>query len=243
MSQMALALEAGISTRHLSYVETGRAAPGRAALQRLLDVLQTPLGERNAVFLAAGYAPPYGRVGLDAPELAAARAALERILEKHEPYPAVVVDRCWNTVMRNRGAERLLAFFPECAKLDPPNGMRLMLHPNGLRPFVRDWERLAAHLVLRLRREAASNPSDADLRAFVDDVLAYPGLPEPQQAAETDAPPPAFFTIDYRRGDLAISLFSTIATFGTAQDLGLQELRIECFFPADEATRRAFEAA
>jgi len=153
LSQLDLALEAGISSRHLSYVETGRAERSREMVLRLAVALQVPLGERNALLLAGGYAPVYRQTGLDALEMGQARSAVEFILAQQEPYPAIVVDRLWNILMTNGGTKRFFALFPESHPPGTPNAMRTLLHPAGLRPYIENWEDLAARLLQRLHRE------------------------------------------------------------------------------------------
>jgi len=242
LSQLDLALDTGISSRHLSYLETGRAQPSRDMVLRLAVALQVPLSERNALLLAAGFAPLYRQTSLDALEMNHARRAVEFTLAQQEPYPAIAVDQHWNILMRNRGATRFLALFPECNPPGPSNALRLLFHPEGLRPFIENWNDLAARLILRVHREAAANPSDEVMKALLEEFLAYPGVPSRWLVSNIEKPPEPFLTIDYHRGDLKIRLFSSIATFGTAQDLTLSGLRIESFFPADEATRAILTA-
>jgi transcriptional regulator with XRE-family HTH domain len=241
-SQLDLALEAEISTRHLSYVETGRAQPSREMVIRLSEALQVPLRERNALLLAAGYAPFYGHARLDEGEMDAARRAVELILGQQEPFPAIVVDRHWNIVMENAGTTRFLGLFPGCESIRPRNGVRFVFHPNGLRPFIENWVTVAARIIQRLHREAAANPSDETLRAFLDELLAYPSVPSRWRTPNVDDPPLPLLTIDYRHQGRRLRLFSTLTTFGSPQEVALQELRIECFFPADETTRVALAA-
>jgi len=241
-SQLDLALEAEISTRHLSYVETGRAQPSREMVIRLSEALQVPLRERNALLLAAGFAPFYGHASLDAAEMDDARLAVELILEQQEPFPAVVIDRYWNTLLENGGTTRFLDLFPGCESIRPRNGVRLVFHPKGLRPFIENWETVAARIIQRLHREAVANPSDETMSAFLDELLSYPDVPSRWRMLNLDESPPPLLTINYRHQGRCLRLFSTIATFGSPQDVALQEMRIECFFPADEATRRALRA-
>src|SRR6516164_1843297 len=160
LSQLDLALDADISTRHLSCIERGRAQPSREMVLRLAEALQVPLRERNALLLAAGYAPLYRHTGLDAPELEAARRAVEVFVAQLEPNPVLVLDRYWNVLRMNAGAKRFLALFPGCDSGTPLNGPRLVFHPQGLRPFVENWDVVAAHIIRRVHREAADNPSD-----------------------------------------------------------------------------------
>jgi transcriptional regulator with XRE-family HTH domain len=237
LSQLDLALDADISTRHLSCVETGRAQPSREMVLRLAETLQIPLRERNALLLAAGYAPLYRNTSLDTPEAEAARRAVELLMAQLEPYPVLVVDRYWNTLKMNTGAKRFLAFFPGCDSVTPHNGVRLVFHPQGLRPFIENWESVAARIIQRVHREAAANPADETMKCFLEELLSYPGVPSRWRMLDLDDAPPPFLTINYRWKKSTLRLFSALTTFGTALDIALQELRIESFFPADEATR------
>jgi transcriptional regulator with XRE-family HTH domain len=237
VSQLDLALDAEISTRHLSCVETGRAQPSREMVLRLAEALQVPLRERNALLLAAGYAPLYRHTGLDAPELDAARRAVELFIAQLEPNPVLVLDRHWNILRMNAGAKRFLTLFPGCDSVTPLNGPRMVFHPQGLRPFVENWDTIAAHIIRRIHREVADNPSDETLKSFLDELLSYPGVPSRWSTIDLDGTPPPFLTINYRWKNSTLRLFSAFTTLGTPLDVVLQELRIESFFPADEATR------
>lgn len=243
VSQLGLALEADVSMRHLSYVETGRAQPSREMVLRLAEALQVPLRERNTLLLAADYAPLYSETGLDAPEMAEARRAVEFILAQQEPYPAIVLDRHWNLLMANAGTKRFLALFPECAPPGPPNGLRLIFHPQGLRPFIESWDDLAARLIQRLHREVAGDPSNVATRTLLDELLSYPEVPSRWRVPDLEHAPPPLLSVGYRHKDRVLRFFSTITTFGTPQDVTVQELRIECFFPADETTRSVLTAS
>jgi transcriptional regulator with XRE-family HTH domain len=237
LSQLDLALDADISTRHLSCVETGRAQPSREMVVRLAEALQVPLRERNALLLAAGYAPLYRDTGLDAPGVEAARLIVEHLMTQLEPYPAVVVDRCWNTLRMNAGAKRFLGLFPGCDSGTPHNGVRLVFDPQGLRPFIENWEVVAARIIRRVHREAADNPSDETMRRFLEDLLSYPEVPSRWCMPDLDGVPPPFVTTNYRWKNSTLRLFSALTTLGATLDVALQEIRIESFFPADEATR------
>jgi transcriptional regulator with XRE-family HTH domain len=237
LSQLDLALDADISTRHLSCVETGRAQPSREMVLRLAETLQIPLRERNALLLAAGYAPLYACTDLDAPETEAARRVVELFTTQHEPYPVLVVDRYWNMLKTNAGAERFFALFPGCTSVKPRNGVRLVFHPQGLRPFIENWEGVAARIIQRVHREVVANPSDERMKSFLEELLSYPEVPNRWRMLDLDAAPPPFLTIDYKWKNFTLRLFSALTTFGSAMDIALQELRIESFFPADETTR------
>jgi len=206
---------------------------------RLADGLQIPLRERNTLLLAAGYAPLYHETDLNTAEMEEARRAVEFILAQQEPYPAIVLDRHWNLLLANAAAGRFRALFPECNPPQPANSLRLILHPRGLRPFILNWEEVASRMMQRLQREAAANPADTRTGALLQEVLGYPGVSSRWQTPDLDRPPSPLLPIRYQRDDQVYSFFSTITTFGTPQDITLQELRIECFFPADETTRAA----
>ena len=209
---------------------------------RLAEALQVPLRERNGLLLAAGYAPVYCHTDLDTPELEAARGAVEFLMTQHEPYPVLLVDRYWNTLRMNAGAKRFLGLFPGSDSVTPHNGVHLVFHPQGLRPFIENWESVAARMIQRVHREVNANPSDETMKRFLQELLSYPDVPSRWRMLDLDAAPPPFATINYRWKNSTLRLFSTLTTFGTAQDIALQELRIESFFPADEHTRAALTA-
>src|SRR5262245_3138232 len=235
LSQLDLALEAEVSPRHLSFVETGRSTPSRELLLHLAEQLQVPLRERNALLLAAGYAPLYPQRPLDDATMGPVRAALEKILTGHEPYPAVVFDQRFDLVSANAPAMALLSDGVAPELLRPPvNVMRLALHPSGLARRTLNLAEVAAHLVGRVHRQAmiSGDPAVAALHA---ELAAYPSLAA--APAMPDAATALFVPVRIRRTDGAeLRLFSTVATFGTALDVTLAELAIESFFPADEGT-------
>ena len=241
LSQLDLSLDAEISMRHLSCVETGRAQPSREMVLRLAEALLVPLRERNALLLAAGYAPLYRYTNLDTPDLdtpeaEAAARAVELLMAQLEPYPVLVLDRHWNTLKMNAGAKRFLALFPGCDSGTPHNGVRLVFQPQGLRPFIENWDVVAARIIRRLHREVADNPSDEKLKCLLQELLDYPEVPSRWRMLDLDGAPPPFLTINYRCKNSTFRFFSFLTSLGTPLDVGLQELRIESFFPADEAT-------
>jgi transcriptional regulator with XRE-family HTH domain len=237
-SQLALATEARISIRHLSFLETGRAQPSREMVHRLAHVLDVPLGEQNALLVAAGFAPIYGERELSAPELEHVRRALEFILRQQEPYPAIVMDGGWNIIMRNDAAQRIFGLFRPLTnegRAQALNGMRTVFHPQGIRQFMVNWEGMAGPLIQMLHREAASgtNSAAADLR---DELLAYSGVPAPCKLADPHAPVQPVLTMRLKKDGASVSFFSTMTALALPRDIMLEQLRIECFYPADDAT-------
>lgn len=236
ISQLELALNAAVSPRHVSFLETGRAQPSREMVVRLADELQVPLRERNALLLAAGYAPLYTERPLDAPEMEAVRQGLDRFLRAHEPYPAVVVDRHHNLVAANDALDLLLdGVAPDL--LEPPaNGMRIALHPRGMAPRTLNLPEWSAHLLSRVRREAHLT-GDLELMSLYDELTGYPGVDVTPAQREIQAGdivlPLRLRDID---GEGELAFFSTLSTFGTAADITLAELAIEAFYPANART-------
>jgi transcriptional regulator with XRE-family HTH domain len=240
MSQLTLATEAGISTRHLSFLETGRAQPSREMVQLLAGMLDVPLGDRNALLVSAGYAPAYGERPLGAPELEPVRRALQYTLRQQEPFPALVVDGEWNIVMRNEGSRRIFDLFgdPDCeGDADCVNVMRTVFDPRGLRRYIVNWEELAGCLVNSLHRQVAATGSDAMAR-LRDELLAYPGVPARWSVPDPCVEMQPLVGMQLRKDDLSLTFFSMITTLGTPRDVTLQQLKIECFFPADAVTEQ-----
>jgi transcriptional regulator with XRE-family HTH domain len=237
LSQLDLALQADVSSRHLSYVETGKAKPSREMVARLAEALDVPLRERNALLLAAGYAPLYRQTQLGAGDLTLARRAVEFILKQQEPYPAIVVDRYWNLLQANGSAGQLFGFL-----LDGPpaeaNVLRMVFRPDGLRPVIANWEEVAGDMIRRLHQESVGPDEANDGRALIAEVLSYPGVPARWHTEELTAPTTPLLTIVFRKNGRELRFFSTITTFGTPKDITLEQLRIECSYPADEATER-----
>jgi transcriptional regulator with XRE-family HTH domain len=235
MSQERLAREAEISTRHLSCLETGRAAPSKTMVLVLGSALDLPLRERNTLLEAAGFVAAYKDEPLDAPEAIALKRAVELVLAGMEPNGAVAVDRAWNLLQMNTGAARLLAaFLPPTAPQEVlGNVLVASLHPDGLRPSIVNFEEVAAITLERARREAARAPNDP-LYARVREIVAnIPDLPPARTPASASGP---FITVHMKRGENEARLFTTIATIGTPMDATAEEIRIETYFPADERT-------
>jgi transcriptional regulator with XRE-family HTH domain len=241
VSQLELALQAGVSQRHLSFVEIGRANPSRELVLRLSAELGLALRDRNALLLAAGYAPAYPETPLQAEELRPVRHALAKILTGHEPFPAVVVDRCFDLVWSNKPARMILTEGVAPELLTPrPNTMRVALHPRGLAPRITNFAEYAPHLLARLRHEAALAPGHPVAELYRE-VHAYPTV-----TGHHEHTPGASLFISLRLralGGQELAFLSTIATFGTARDITIAELWIESFFPADKATSAALHTA
>jgi transcriptional regulator with XRE-family HTH domain len=241
LSQLELALQAEVSTRHLSCVETGRASPSREMVLRLGERLQLPPRERNALLVAAGYAPMYRERPFDAPAMAPARAAVQRILDAHEPWPALAMDRHWNLVMHNRLVPLLLqGVAPELLQA-PVNVLRLSLHPLGLAPRIHNLPQWRAHLLERLRQQIAAT-GDGTLAALSDELAAQP---EVESSAAHPLPGEHLGVLMPLRFDTplgTLDLISTTTVFGTAVDITLQELALETFFPANDATADRLKA-
>lgn len=238
LSQLDLANETGVSTRHLSCVETGRARPSRELVLHLAEHLEVPLRARNELLLAAGYAPVFGHSDLAAPELAQVSAALDLVLAHAEPYPALVVDRHWDLVRANSGLLLLLDGV-EPDLLEPPvNVLRVSLHPRGLAPRLEDFAAYSGHVLTTLRRQAAALGDPALVRLH-DELAAYPGVAAAAPLTET---PGVLLPVRLRTDDGVLSFLTTVARFGTAADVTTSELSVESFFPADEETARRVRA-
>ncbi len=233
-SQLSLALAAGVSARHLSFVETGRSEPSRELVVRLGEALSLSLRERNALLVAAGYAPVYRETALAEQAMAPVRRAMDFILAQQEPFPAFVVDRHWDVVAVNGGLRHLFGWMRDGAK--PHNNiMRQVFDPADMRPFVANWDEVAAELLRHLRHDVAVSPTDGTLRSLLDEVLAYPDVPADWQQTSAGASP--LLTVIFRKGPTELRFFSTITTFATPRDVAIDELRIECMFPLDDETQ------
>jgi len=236
-SQLTLALDANISARHLSFVESGRAKPSRDMVIKLAGVLNVPLRERNSLLIAAGYAQMYRETGLAQPELVQARKAVELIFKHQEPYPAVVMDRHWNLIDSNKAAQTFFGLLlADCNPPSPPNVLRLMFHPNGLQPWVANWNDVAHALIQRVHREAVGGSPDQKTLSLLEEIKSYPGVSEALRTPNLAAPITPLLPVQFRKGNFAADFFSAVTTLGTPLDITLQEIRIECFFPADEQT-------
>jgi transcriptional regulator with XRE-family HTH domain len=230
LSQLDLALEAGVSTRHLSFVETGRAKPSPEMVLHLADELQVPLRERNRLLLAAGYAPVYEERALDEPEMQPVHEAVQAVLDGHEPYPAITVDRAWALVAHNRAAGMLIEGLPEHLLAPPMNVLRASLHPEGMAPRIVNLAQWKAHILDRLGRQAQLT-GDPALRTLYEELEGYPAPPDDPGPTSDVAVP-----LRLRTPGGELRFISTVTTFGTPADITVEELSIESFFPADRAT-------
>lgn len=239
-SQMDLALDVGVSTRHLSCIETGRARPSPAMLEALAGALDVPLRERNRLLLAAGYAPRYAARTLDDAGMVQVRSALDRLLRAHEPNPGLVVDRQWNVVMANRTASALAGLLPPDLLQPSFNVFRASLHPRGLGALTENFADWAGYLLQVLRR-AILTSGDAGLQQLEQEVLAYPQVAAvaaqaPAHPADALPEAPLLVPCVLRLPQGRLSMFTTLTTFGTPRDITLEELSIELFYPADDAS-------
>ena len=238
MSQLDLALEAETSARHMSFIETGRAQPSRVMVLRLAETLGLPLRDRNRLLNAAGYISAFKETPIEDATMSQVRRALEFTLSHHEPYPAMVVNRYWDLLVANRSAARLMAQLgiDVLDSRETVNLLRLLLNPDQLRRYVVDWEEAARGLIVRAQQEFRAPPPDDTASALLTELLGYPGVPRSWCEPRFDQDALPVCSMSFEKDGLRTSWFSTIATFGTPRDITLQELRIESFFPADDAT-------
>lgn len=241
LSQLDLAHVADVSTRHLSYVETGRANPSRDLVLRLVNRLDIPLRERNALLEAAGFAPMYRERSLDAPDMASARAAVQRILDCHEPWPALAMDRHWNLVMCNRMVPLLMAGAAPALLQGPVNVLRLSLHPQGLAPRIANLRQWREHLFERLRQQIHAT-GDESLAALLAELRAYPDAIGGEAVALPGEHQGVLMPFEFHTLQGVLRLVSTTTVFGSPVDITLQELALETFFPADEETAARLRA-
>ena len=244
VSQMDLALDVGMSTRHLSFIETGRSRPSPGMLLALAERLQLPLRERNRWLLAAGYAPRYAERPLDSAEMAPVRQALQRLLDAHDPWPGVALDLQWNVVLANRAATGLVALLPPALQGPPLNIMRASLHPQGFAAVTANFDDWGRYLVDTLQR-LATQSGDPGLLALHAEVSAYPTVQALRAQPDAAWPPapallvPCVLALPQGR----LSLFTTLTSFGSPRDVTLAELCVELFYPADEASAARLRSA
>ena len=241
VSQLELALRAGFSSRHVSFIETGRTRASRQAVLILAEALDVPLRERNRLLEAAGYAHVYRHTPLAADEMSHVRGVLQFLLDHHEPYAAIVLDRYSNCLMGNRASSRMVAALVDPSLIgEHANHLRLVFHPLGARRWIVNWDDVARHLLGRAERELGDSARDEVSIALLAELRSY-GAAEPERSAGGSLKPAdLLLPIHIRKGDLELRLFSTIMTLGTPQDVTLQELRLETFFPSDVDSEAAW---
>jgi transcriptional regulator with XRE-family HTH domain len=229
-SQLDLSLDTGVSQRHISFVESGRSVPSRELLLGLAKTLDVPLREQNVLLLASGYAPVHLESSWDAPEMAIVTRAIDLMSRQHEPHPALVMDRFWNVLKTNDASPRFFGSFMDLSKWPKPrNLLDLMFDPDGMRPFIEDWDEVASGLLQRVSREAVGHVADKRTLELLDHLKKYPRVKELSVTRKSQAP---VLPITFVRGGERISYFSMISTVGLPQDITAQEFRIECMFPA-----------
>jgi transcriptional regulator with XRE-family HTH domain len=238
-SQIDLSLDTGISQRYISFVESGRSVPSRETLVALAEALDVPLRDRNVLLLAAGYAPIYSERAWDATEMLSLTRAIERMLRQHDPFPAIVMDRYWNVLMTNDSAPRFFnSFIDMRARKGPGNLLHLMFDPQGMRPFVRDWETLARSLIQRVYRESVGRVVDEKTRELLKQLLEYPGVKSEWKSPSVSniAPVTPVISYGFQWKERVLNYFSMVTTVGSPVAVAAQELRIECIFPVDPET-------
>jgi transcriptional regulator with XRE-family HTH domain len=238
-TQLNLSIDAGISQKHISFVESGRSAPSRQTLLDLAQALEIPLRERNELLLAAGYAPVYAESGLDQPVMKSINSALQRMLRQHEPFPAIVMDRYWNVLLTNDAAPKFFnCFIDMSARQGRRNLLHLMFDPAGLRPFLVNWPEAARSLIARVHREALGHIIDVNTRRLLDELSKYPDV-APEWRTPTPADTVPVIPLAFSKGGVTLNYFSMITTVGTPQTIAAEELRIECMYPVDDLTEEA----
>ncbi|HWX04122.1 helix-turn-helix domain-containing protein [Collimonas sp.] len=245
-SQLRLSAESHISQRHISFLESGRAQPSRELILKLGTALDIPLRQRNVMLLAAGFAPAYQERKLSDPELAAVKQALDFMLAQQAPYPALVVDRLWNLVMSNGPAAMMMRWLLDMPETQPlpregVNILKLMLDPQAIRKHLLNWQEVSADLLHWIQREAMSDGPGSEATALLEQLVALPGIRAATQTPNLDTRVLPFLPLKIRKDGVELNLFTTIATMGTPHDVTVHELRIESFFPADEATAAWFK--
>lgn len=240
VSQWDLALETGISQRHLSFLESGRSSPSRDMVIRLAGSLELPLREQNGLLSSAGFAAAYSQSSFDADSMQHANHALSIMLKHHEPYPAVVVDRNWNILMMNEANLKVFGLFMDVMGIletispgKQPNLARLTLHQEGAKPYISNWDEIAGYFLQQLSSELNANPYNTEARELLDEIMAYPDIPDAHFVPSGVTP---YIEFKLQNEELDLAFFSVVSTFGTPQDVTLQEIRIETFFASNEAT-------
>jgi transcriptional regulator with XRE-family HTH domain len=239
LSQLRLSADTGVSSRHLSFLETGRAQPSRQIILFLAEQLDVPLPDRNDLLLAAGFAPAYGSRSLDDPAMAGVRDSITHMLAGHEPYPALVMDGGWNRLLANQGTRALVPNVAPFLLAEPVNVLRLTLHPEGMAPRIVNLAEWSEHLLLRLRQRM-TRTGDEGLAKLHDELASYPGVRSPDHHAEPGQR--VVLPLEYRGDQGVLRFLNTTTSFATPLDAALSEVFIEAFYPADETTRRILAA-
>ena len=230
-----------MSQRHLSFIESGRSAPGRQTLINIAQSLEVPLRDRNRLLLAAGFAPLYSEEAWNAGDMHGVTRALERVLRQHDPYPAVVMDRYWNVLIANESAPRFFNTFIDLGKRPKPrNILHLMFDPAGMRPFIVNWPSASRGLIERIHREAVGHFMDAKTKDLLAALLAYPDADRKAEVTDSAAAAPTLpvIPLSFMKDGRVLNYFSMVSTVGTPQTIAAQELRVECMFPLDEMTEQ-----
>lgn len=242
-SQSELAAEAQVSARHLSFLENGRARPSRAMIESLASALQLPLRERNTLYTCAGFAPPYPARELDGGEMASIREAIDRMLLKHEPYPAIVMNRCWDLLSANNAASGVIDSFvaDPYVRNRERNMMRLMFSPDGLQPAVVNWEEVACTLLWRLYAEAVATADNGACQRLYEQIRGYSTVPRGWDRRNSEPAQAPVLPLRLCRNSVNVELFSVLSVFGTPQDVNVQDIRIEHYYPVSDTTKRLLE--
>ena len=243
-SQLDLSITSNVSQRHISFLESGRSNPSRDMVLTLAAVLDIPLRQQNQMLTAAGFSPLYSEFDLNDPEVAPIRRALEFTLRQQEPYPALVMDRYWNQIVMNKGAESLIGWLTDEKELPAeigPNLIKLMLHPQGIKEHVENWEIVASHLIHRVRRETQTE-GEQQSQSLFNSLLAYPEIENLLRSPVKENWQLPLLNTIFSKAHQRLSFFTTLTTLGTPYDITLQELRLECLFPADKVTEEVFQA-
>lgn len=247
-SQLSLSLEAGVSQRHVSFMESGRAQPSREMILHLSEALDIPWRDRNRLFHAAGFAPAYTQRNLDDEDMDAVRAVLQKMLQHHEPWPALVMNHHWDILMHNDAAGRFMGLLGEPEALwqavDPTgnhNAMRLVFHEAGMQPKISNWKEVATFLLCRMEKEVSADPNYEPLAELYDELCRYPNLPSDWRNQLWESTPPPVLTMQLEHNGMHVNTYSVLSSFGTALDITAASLHVETFFPADEQSTQFFE--
>jgi transcriptional regulator with XRE-family HTH domain len=238
-SQLVLSSYTGVSQRHISFIESGRSSPSRQTLMDIAQALDVPLRDRNSLLLAAGFAPLYSEAPWNAAEMQGVMRALERMLRQHDPFPAVVMDRYWNVLMANEAAPRFFNCFIDMNKrTGPRNMLHLMFDPDGMRPYIDEWDQVAPTLIHRIARESVGYVTDSKTQELITALLSYPGTKAEWNTPKAVPTTPTFpvIPLGFNHNGATLRYFSMVTTVATPQTIAAQELRIECLFPVDESS-------